>query len=269
MIDTHCHLTYPGLIERIEGVVRGAHDAGVDRMITVGTTPDDAERAIALTHRFAGVYATAGLHPHHAAAWPEADALQRRLRDLAAHDRVVALGEMGLDWHYDDPPPDAQRAAFAAQLGLMRELPHLPGIIHSRDATDDTLAMIRDAALPGDAARFVFHCFTGNTDEVTRVLDRGAMVSFTGIVTFANARNIAEAADRAPLDRLMVETDSPYLTPEPHRKVRPNEPRYVVHVAEFLARRRGMAVEEFTAAVDANAERFFQLPGRHEQANAG
>ena len=139
----------------------------------------------------------------------------------------------------------------------MQERPNLPAVIHNREATGDTLAMLADSGLPGE--RFVFHCFTGGVDEVERILGFGAMVGFTGIVTFGSAGNVAAAADRVPLDRLMLETDSPFLTPMPHRKVRPNEPKYVPRVASFLAERWGMPVEEIIAAADANAERFYRL----------
>jgi TatD DNase family protein len=257
MIDTHCHLTYDGLHERVDTVIADAAAAGVDRMITVGTSPVDARKAIALTSRFDNIYATAGLHPHYAADWRSPSLLIEALRDLLADTKVVAIGEMGLDKHYPDPPMNMQRAAFAAQLDLAKELSTLPIIIHNREATDDTLAMIDDAGIPGE--RCVFHCFTGSTEEIDKILAIGARVSFTGIVTFKSAADIAEASDRVPLDRIMIETDSPYLAPEPHRKVRPNEPKYVVHVADFLAKRRGMTVEEFAATVDANAEKFFGL----------
>lgn len=253
MIDTHCHLTYDGLHERVDRVIADARAAGVDRFISVGTTPADVERALALTDRYDNVFVTAGIHPHYAMTCPEADAL----RGLLAHPRIVALGEMGLDYHYPDPAPAVQHALFGQQLRLMHDYPHLPGVIHNREATADTLAMIRVAGVAGE--RFVFHCFTGEIEEVDAILNIGAMVSFTGIVTFGSARNVAEASDRVPLDRLMIETDSPYLTPEPHRKVRPNEPKYVPHVAAFLAARRGLSVEAFVEQADANAERFFRL----------
>jgi len=293
MIDTHCHLTYDGLHERVDSVIADAVAVGVDRMISVGTSPDDARNAIALTHRFDNIYATAGLHPHYAADWTSPTMLTDSLRDLVKHPKVVALGEMGLDKHYADPPMAMQRAAFAAQLQLASEIgcrvsgvgcrqghgtapgpdssssdprdptPQtrhpLPIIIHNREATDDTLAMIADAGLRGAGERFVFHCFTGTPDEIEKILTIGAMVSFTGIVTFKSAAGVAEASDLVPIDKLMIETDSPYLAPEPHRKVRPNEPKYVVHVAKFLAKRRGIALDEFVSIVDENATRFFSL----------
>ena len=258
MIDTHCHLTYPGLGERVEQVLADAATAGVDRMISVGTSPTDAAAALRIADAHAGVYVAAGLHPGHADEAADTGALQQELRSQLAHPRVVAVGEMGLDQHYPEPPLEQQRRVFAAQLELMQERPELPGIIHNREATDATLEMVRASGVAGD--RLVFHCFTGPAEELRRILDLGAMVSFTGIVTFAGAAAVAEASDLVPLDRLMIETDSPYLTPAPFRKVRPNEPRFVAEVAKFLADRRGMPRDEFVAAVDANAERFFRLP---------
>jgi len=262
MIDTHCHLTFDKLHSRIDQVLADADAAGVDRMISVGTTPADADRALALAQRYPRVYATAGVHPHYAEQFVDGPALKASLNDKLAEPRCVAIGEMGLDRHYPDPPMADQRRAFAWQLELMtdKESPaaHLPGVIHNREATDETLAMIRDAGVPGE--RFVFHCFTGSADELDKILDLGAHVSFTGIVTFPSAKALAEASDRVPLDRLMVETDSPYLTPEPYRKVRPNEPKYVADVARFLAQRRGLDFDAFVQQVDTNAVGFFNLP---------
>lgn len=261
MIDTHCHLTYKGLHERADAVIAAAAEQGVDRMISVGTTPADAERARALSHRKPNIYFTAGLHPHYAEQFTDQSMLLDALRDKLNDERCVAIGEMGLDRHYPDPPFDTQLRVFQWQLKLAADGAFDgPVVIHNREATDDTLAVLRSSGIaPG---RFVFHCFTGGADELDAILAFGAMVSFTGIVTFGSAKALAEASDRVPIDRLMIETDSPYLTPEPHRKVRPNEPRYVADVARFLAHRRGMPLDEFTAAVDTNAERFFGLPDR-------
>lgn len=258
MIDTHCHLTYEGLVERVEQVVADAASVGVDRMICVGTSPHDAQRALALADRFPGVYAAVGLHPHHAHEWPDREVLLEALRQAATHPKVLALGEMGMDRHYPDPPLDLQRRSLEWQLALAADLPAMPIIIHNRQATDDVLPVIRAAGLPGQ--RFVFHCFTGSDQELDDILALGAMVSFTGIVTFKSAAALAQSARRVPLERLMVETDSPYLTPEPYRKVRPNEPRYVADTMRFLARLRDMEDAAFAAQMDANARRFFRLP---------
>ncbi len=255
MIDTHCHLTYRGLDERAEQVVADAGAAGVDRMISVGTSLSDSQRAVAMAERFDNVFASVGVHPHHADEVADTVELDV-LRELAGHGKVVAFGEMGLDYFHAQPDPTAQQRVFDAQLAVVADIA-LPVIIHNRKATDDTLRTLQGSGL--DPARFVFHCFTGTREELEAILAFGAMVSFTGIVTFGNATDIAEATDIVPIERMMIETDSPYLTPAPHRKVRPNEPKYVALVAEFLAARRGMDVDAFVAVMDANADRFFGL----------
>lgn len=262
MIDTHCHLTFPQLYDQLDAVLARAHEAGVDRMITVGTSLTDSQRAAALAGCDQRVYATAGVHPHYAEQCPsDQSALFESLEALAHQPRVVALGEMGLDRHYDDPPMQVQRRVFQWQLEWASPRPQ-PIIIHNREATDDVLAMIRDSAIP--ASRFVFHCFTGSQQELDAILTLGAMVSFTGIVTFKNARSLTQSAQSVPLDRLMIETDSPYLTPEPYRKVRPNQPCYTPWIARHLARTRAMDEDQFVNQVDRNALRFFQLDARQD-----
>jgi len=258
VIDTHCHLTSSTYGARAADIIRDAHGAGVDRMVTVATSPTDSAACVEAAKTHPGVFASVGVHPGEAARWQDQQHVTTSLRALIDEPEVVALGEMGLDLHYDDPPLDLQRPVLDWQLELAAEVPHLPIIIHNREATDQTLEALRAAGLPGE--RFVFHCFTGDRSELDAILAFGAMVSFTGIVTFSNARDLAEAAMAVPLDRLMVETDAPYLTPEPHRKVRPNEPKYVPHVAAFLAEQFGMDRAEFIAQCDHNAERFFNLP---------
>jgi TatD DNase family protein len=257
MIDTHCHLTFRGLHDRLDDVFTGASEAGVDRMISVGTTPDDARQAHQLAQQHEHVFSTVGLHPLHVDECNDRAALEAAIDELIGQDKVVALGEMGLDKHYEEPPLADQRERFQWQLELAKHYPDQPIVIHNRKATDETLAMLREAGLPGE--RFVFHCFTGDQEEAKQILDYGAMISLTGIVTFKNARSIQEAADQIPLERMMIETDAPFLTPEPYRKVRPNEPRYVADVARFLAARWNIPLERFTTTVDANAERFFGL----------
>lgn len=257
MIDTHCHLTFRGLHDRLDEVLAGAAEAGVDRMIDVGTTPDDARQAHQLAQQHAHVFSTVGLHPLHVDECDDRAALESALHELIDQPNVVALGEMGLDKHYDEPPLADQRERFQWQLELAAQYPHKPIIIHNRKATDETLAMLREAGFAGD--RYVFHCFAGEPEEARKILDFGAMISFTGIVTFKNAKGVAQAADLVPWDRIMVETDAPFLTPEPHRQIKPNEPRYVANVAHFLAERWNIKTAEAIAAFDANAERFFGL----------
>lgn len=258
MIDTHCHLTYAGIVERLDEVLAQAAAAGVTGMVSIGTSLDDSAKAVALTARHPQVCATVGIHPHHTPTCTDRPRLHAELTRLAAAPKVVALGEMGLDWHYPDPPRQAQREVLAWQLEWMHTQPNLPGVIHNREATADVLPMLRDSGLAPQ--RFVFHCFTGSDAELEAILDYGAMVGFTGIVTFKNAATLAAAAARVPLERLLIETDAPYLTPEPYRKIKVNEPRHVATVAQFLAQRRGMSVADFTAATDANARRFYRWP---------
>jgi TatD DNase family protein len=255
MIDTHCHLAAGPLAGRLDDVLAGAAEAGVDRMVCIGTTPADSAAAAELAAGQPQVFATVGVHPLHAADDGVLEAIGSLL-ELWGRPGVVAWGEMGLDQHYDDPPIQTQSLVFAAQLAQIKDRPG--GIvIHNRQATSLTLGILRDHDIPGE--RCVFHCFTGSARELDAILDYGAMVGLTGIVTFKKSGPLAEASDRIPLDRLLIETDAPFLTPEPHRKVRPNEPRYVADVARFLAKRRKMGLNDFVAAVDGNAERFYGL----------
>jgi TatD DNase family protein len=256
MIDTHCHLTFSQLAERHDDVVATAVQAGVDRMICVGTTDVDSVAAKALAEANKRIFFTAGVHPHYA----EQVALNQLpgLIELAVHPRCVAFGEMGLDYHYDDPPRPLQHEMFQAQLEAISASDLIkPIVIHCREALDDVLAMISSTTLPFE--RFVFHCFTGTEDEARRIIDTGAMMSFTGIVTYKNAQSVQAAAKLVPPDRLMIETDAPYLSPEPYRKIRPNEPKFVPAVAAFLSELRGERYELFVVNCDLNAERFFGL----------
>lgn len=267
MIDTHCHLTSTGLVERVGEVLEDAREMGVDTVISVATDWDDSRDTLDLARRYPGVYATAGVHPHRADRLTSLGMAQEMFEELAGQEHIVALGEIGLDYHYPTPPPEIQRRAFAWQLEAAVEMfsRHSPSqpirplsiILHCRQATADVLAMVKDSGI--DGRRFVFHCFTGDAKELSAILDLGAMVGLTGIVTFKNAQALAEVARQIPLDRLLIETDAPYLTPEPHRKIHPNEPKYLTAIAAFLARQRNMSVEAFVAAVDANARRFFGL----------
>lgn len=259
MIDTHCHLTFQHFAGRVDDVIAGAAEAGVTGMITVGTTPGDCLAAQDLASRYDNVWFTAGVHPLSAAEprqWP-------LITRAARHPRCVAWGELGLDNHYDDPPRPAQRALLDEQLAQIEScsghdgIPPRPIVVHCRQAFDDLLAVF--AAAPFDPQRYVFHCFTGGARDARRVLDFGAWISFTGVVTFKNAGDVAEAAKMVPDDRIMVETDSPYLSPEPVRKVHPNEPKHVVHVARFLAELRGADPLDFERVLDDNARRFFGI----------
>ena len=241
--DSHCHL-WDTRGADIDAVLAAAREAGVDTMIDVGC--DAATSAQALAHAAAhdGVYATVGLHPHEAVHGVQT------IVKLLDDPHVIAVGECGLDYFYEHSPRDAQRTAFSAQIELANER-DLPLVIHTRDAWDDTFDVLRATGVP---EHVVFHCFTGGTDEVRRCLDLGAFVSFSGIVTFKTADDLRAAARLCPADRLLAETDSPYLAPVPHRG-RTNQPAFVTHVVASLAEVRGDDLEVVRAATVESALR--------------
>ena len=250
MIDSHCHLTDPRLRSQLAGVLTRAAAAGVTRMVTIGTDLADDEAAVALCRTLPNVRCAVGVHPNYT---HEADFNDLpRLRDLQADPAVVALGEMGLDYFHKFAPRERQLAFFEPQLQLARELKR-PVVIHSREATEDTLAVLR--GFPG--VRAVFHCFTGTPAEARQVLDAGYLLGFTGAVTFKKNDALREAVALTPLDRMLVETDAPYLTPEPKRSQKTNEPGLVVHVAETVARVKGVTTGDVDRHTTANAEAFF------------
>lgn len=253
MIDSHCHLTDPRLHAQLADVLARAAAAGVTRMITIGTDLADDEAAIALCRTRPNVRCAIGVHPNHT---HEADPNDLpRLRELQSDPAVVALGEMGLDYHHKFSPRPRQLAFFEPQLQLAQEL-HRPVVIHSRDATDDTLAVMRQ--FPG--VRAVFHCFTGTPDEARRILDAGYLLGFTGAITFKKNDALREAVALTPMDRILVETDAPYLTPEPKRSQKTNEPALVVHVAETVARVKGLGVDEIDRHTTLNLLAFVGPP---------
>jgi TatD DNase family protein len=239
VIDTHAHLD--ALDEDPAEVVARARDAGVTRILTVGTA-----QAVELAERFADVYAVVGVHPHEAATG-DVDEIRR----LQQHPKVVAVGEIGLDWYRDYAPPDAQRYMFESQLGLAAELGK-PVVIHTRAADDDTLA-----ALSGFDGTVVLHCFS-SPRLLPTALERGWYVSFAGNATFPNASELRVAASQVPADRILAETDCPYLAPQPVRGRR-NEPAYVVHTLAALAEVRGEDAAELGRRIDGNATACFGL----------
>ena len=244
--DSHCHVPFEGVEE---DVLDDARAAGVDRFVTVGTDVAQSRAAIALARAQEGVWATAGLHPHDARHGLDG------LAPLLTAPEVVAVGECGLDYHYDHSPRDVQREVFAAQIGLAHDH-DLALVIHTREAWDDTFAVLAAEGVP---ERTVFHCFTGGAEEARRALDLGAHLSFSGIVTFPRADDVRAAAALCPLDRLLVETDSPYLTPVPHRG-RPNRPGYVPLVGAGVAATKGLDVDDVAASSTRAAAAVFRLP---------
>jgi len=257
LIDTHCHLTFESLAGDIEAVVERSVAAGVTEWITVGTDLHHSRKAVELANRFDNMYATVGIHPHDAKD-VNGDVLAE-LKDLAQNEKVVAIGETGLDFHYNFSPSQEQRRSFAAQLNIASEL-NLPVVVHSREAFDDTVDILEHHG--GDVRNVVFHCFPGPGEHARIVVDKGWHVSFTGVVTFKNAKEVREAAGVVPLDRLMLETDCPYMSPVPMRKQKVNEPALMIHTARFMADLKDMDFDEFAKAVTKTSREFFNLPVR-------
>jgi TatD DNase family protein len=253
LVDTHCHLDMNAYQNDLEQVLASAASRGIGRIITVGIDPASSRRAVALAEKYPGVSATVGIHPHNLSDLTEASLAD--LRELAAHPKVVAFGEIGMDLHYDYFPADLQRSCFARQVALAQELT-LPLVIHDRDAHDQVLAVLREAGPLANGG--VMHCFSGDAALAEAVLELGFYISVPGVVTFAKSAQLREAISRTPLDRLVLETDGPYLAPEP-RRGRRNEPALMLFTAARVAELKGVSLAELAAATSANAERLFRL----------
>ena len=252
LIDTHCHLTMKEYAGKVAEVLERSLQAGVDRWITIGTDLEDSEAGTGLCREHGDLYCTVGIHPHEAGQAEKGYLEQIRL--WAGQERVCALGEMGLDYHYDNSSRADQQRVFADQLELAGHL-DLPVVIHCREAFEDGWAILDESGL--GAGKGVFHCFSGDKKTARQVLDRGFYISFTGTITYKSAEKTREAARYAPSDRIFLETDCPYMSPEPKRKVHPNEPALLVHIAQKLAEVRGVTRDEIAAITTANARRFF------------
>jgi TatD DNase family protein len=247
-VDSHVHLDDAKFDSDREAAIERALAAGVERMMAIGTGngPQDLEVAVRMADRYPFIYATVGVHPHDASkATPET---WTHMRELAAHPKVLAVGEIGLDYHYDFSPRDVQRAVFEQQLALAAEFAK-PIVIHTREAWDDTLDILRTHWHGGG----IMHCFTGDETQARQSLDLGFHLSFGGVLTFPKADAVRQAARIAPADRLLIETDCPYLAPVPHRGKR-NEPAFVVETARRLAEVRGVPLEAIAEATTRNFE---------------
>jgi TatD DNase family protein len=258
LIDTHTHLDDTRYNEDREAMIARAREAGVDTFITIGCDLATSKAAVELADRYPFVYASIGVHPHEVRHID--DGWYDEFRRLARNPKVVAFGEIGLDYHYNHSPPKQQRERFREQILLAREL-KLPVVIHTREAQEDTIAILKEE-LAADVGG-VFHCFTGDAWLAKDGLDLGFHLSFSGVVTFQNATMLREIVKTVPMDRLLIETDCPYLTPAPHRGKR-NEPAYVRLVAETIASVKSAAspvsVDEIGRLTSANARRLFKLP---------
>ena len=246
-IDSHCHLNYKGLAEDQPGVLARARAAGVETMLNISTRASEWDAVIGVAEREPDVWASVGIHPHDADAHPDVET--ETLVERARHPRVVGIGESGLDYYYEYSDRDRQRASFRAHIAAARET-CLPLIVHTRDAEEDTAAILADEMGKG-AYKGVIHCFTASADFARRALDLGFYISISGIVTFKNARDLQETARGLPAERLLIETDSPFLAPVPHRG-KPCEPAFVADTARFLAALRDEPVEVLAERTSAN-----------------
>ena len=252
LIDSHCHLNYEGLAERQGEVLANARNRGVAGFLNISTRQKEWSEVIAVAERNADVWATVGVHPHEADAHPDLGA--KALVEGAQHLKVIAIGECGLDYYYDKSDRKAQRERFQAHIEAARET-GLPLVIHTRDAEEDTAEMLSEAVKEGGVAG-VLHCFTGSADLARKALDLGFYISLSGIVTFKNAADLQETAKIIPEDRLLVETDAPFLAPVPNRG-KTCEPAFVADTAAFVANLRGETIESVADSTTANFFRLF------------
>jgi len=254
LTDSHAHLDDARFAADREALIQRAWDSGVDRILTIGngTGPDDMGCGIPFAEAYPWIFTSVGVHPHDASKVEERHF--EMMESLARHPRVLAIGETGLDYHYDNSPRDVQQEVFRRQLAIASKV-RLPVIIHTREADADTERILRDAG----PLKGVLHCFTSSRELANAALDLGFLISFSGIVTFPNARDLAETAKAIPVDRLLVETDCPYLAPVPHRGKR-NEPAFVLETAKFLAAARGTTLERLAAETSENFTRLFSAP---------
>ena len=253
MIDSHCHLEDARFTGEVDQTLKRMRDAGVDRCILAGSDTESSERIIGLTERYENVFGVVGVHPHEASTFSEGTLA--RMDAWFAHPRIVGVGEIGLDYYYDHSPRDVQRQALAAQLDYAYRKA-VPAVFHVRDAHGDFTDMLR--ARKGSLPQGVMHCYTGSLESAKVYLSMGFYISFSGSVTFKNAKILQEVARYVPPDRLLIETDSPYLAPVPMRGKR-NEPAYVRYVAQKVAELRGMPFDALVSHTTANAERLFSL----------
>ena len=251
LVDSHCHLDFSAFASELDAIVTRARAAGIGRMVTISTRVRKHAQVLAIAEKFADVFCSVGTHPHN--AHEELDIDAKALMEIAKHPKVVAIGEAGLDYHYDKSPRDAQAQSLRQHIAAARES-GLPLVIHSRECDTDMTRILKDESRMG-AFPAVLHCFTGGRDLAFAAIEFGHYVSFTGILTFKNSQDLRDIAATLPAERVLVETDAPYLAPLPYRGKR-NEPSYVVETAKVLAATRGVSLEEITRQT---TENFFRL----------
>lgn len=248
MIDSHCHLE---MFENKEEIIRRAQQAGVNTIITISSDPESIDESIKIAEEHPSVYAALGIHPHEATKLDE-----KILQDIfskSRHPKVIAIGEIGLDYHYKHSPRDVQIRAFELQLSLAKEI-GLPVVVHSREAFEDTFSILKESGIKNG----VMHCYSGNLSQAKKFIELGFFISISGVVTFKNASKIKEVASYVPDDNLIIETDAPYLAPEPMRGKK-NEPAFLIYIAEELAKLRGVTLEDIDRITTVNAMRLFKI----------
>lgn len=255
LIDSHAHLTFKELAGSIDSVLQRGAAAGVVQCITIGTDTEQNKQVLTAIDKYESLFGTVGIHPHYASDISADDIKQTR--ELAKHKKVVAIGETGLDFHYNLAKPEDQKILFVHMLEIAAER-KLPIIIHSRDAFDETLEILD--RFKDSLPKVVFHCWGGTVRQTQTVLDRGFYISFTGVVTFKNADQTREAARIVPLEKMMLETDCPYMSPEPVRKQKINEPALLIHTAKKIAELKQIPLEKFAGEVTNTTKKFFDLP---------
>ena len=260
LVDSHCHLDFPDFAAELDAVVLRARAAGIGRIVTISTRVKKHAQVLAITEKYQDVFCSVGTHPHNAAEEPDVDA--KTLVGLAKHPKIVAIGEAGLDYHYDNSPREAQAASFRQHIAAARET-GLPLVIHSRDCDADMTKILREESGKGTFPA-VLHCFTGGHDLAFAAIELGHYVSFTGILTFKRSDDLRSIAAALPADRILVETDSPYLAPLPYRGKR-NEPAYVVETAKVLGDARGVTADDIARQT---TENFFRLFNKVPRAQA-
>lgn len=259
LVDSHCHLDFPDLAEERDAIVQRARDAGVVRMVTISTKVHQFDAIRAIAESYDDIFCSVGTHPHHADT--ELDVTADDLVRLTEGEKVVAIGEAGLDYFYDKAPREAQAEGFRRHIDAARRT-GLPLVIHARDADEDMAAILTEETGKG-AFPFVLHCFSSGRSLAETGIDLGGYVSFSGILTFKNSQEIRDIAKDMPADRILVETDAPYLAPPPYRGKR-NEPSYVVNTAQVLADTRGVSLDAIGEVTTANFYRLFSKVPRHD-----
>lgn len=253
LVDTHAHLDFPRFDEDRKEVIERAIDGGVKTIVNIGSDMTSSRNSVELSRRYNEIYSVVGIHPHNADSFNLN--VSKKLKSLSENKKVVAIGEIGLDFHYDNSPREKQKQAFRAQLRLAKSL-DLPVVIHTRDADEETLEILKEEN--ADKIGGIMHCFASDKKMAKEILDLGFYIAFGGLITFENLANLREVVKEVPMNKILVETDAPYLTPDPYRGKR-NEPLYVKYVVEKIAEVKGLSEEEVAKKTTENAKKVYNI----------